>query len=281
MTAMLSELPLAIFTTLAPIGAGAFISLAATQCAGSFPTQDQGKRALKLMWLPLALVLVGFIASAFHLAAPGNMLHVAQGIGRSPLSNEVAVGGLFFVAAAVYWIVAASGKLGDAALKAFGILVGALGVLFAAFTGLAYMMETIPTWNSPLNIVAMIGYALVGGAALGAIMLDGEDRSFSGILSALALIGCALAFIGMIGVAVLASGLVSPTAVGADLVSQALPLIVIGLAGVAAASALSVLAVRSGKPSAAYAALLCAAGGVLAARLAFYALQMSVGISLM
>ncbi|WP_124060464.1 DmsC/YnfH family molybdoenzyme membrane anchor subunit [Gordonibacter sp. Marseille-P4307] len=282
MTAMLSELPLAIFTTLAPVGAGAFIALAAVQCAGAFPAQEQGTRALKLMWVPLALVLAGFIASAFHLAAPGNMLHVAEGIGRSPLSNEVTAGGLFFVVAAAYWIAASSGKLGDAALKAFGIAAGALGVVFAVFTGLAYMMETIPTWNSPLNIVAMIGYALVGGAALGLIMLDGDDRPFGRVLSALALIGCVLAFIGVIGVAAFASGLTSPIAAGSDLVAGALPMIVLGLALIAAASVLSMIAAsRPGKPSAAYLSLLLAVIGVLLARFAFYALQMSVGISLM
>ena len=65
MEAAFAELPLALFTTLAPMGAGAFIALALAFFTTTF-TDDQVKKIDRMTLIPLVVVLVGFAASFFH-----------------------------------------------------------------------------------------------------------------------------------------------------------------------------------------------------------------------
>ena len=67
MEAAFAELPLALFTTLAPMGAGAFIALALAFFTTTF-TDDQVKKIDRMTLIPFVVVLVGFAASFFHLA---------------------------------------------------------------------------------------------------------------------------------------------------------------------------------------------------------------------
>ena len=86
MEAAFAELPLALFTTLAPMGAGAFIALALAFFTTTF-TDDQVKKIDRMTLIPLVVVLVGFAASFFHLASPLHAAGVFAGIGSSPLSE--------------------------------------------------------------------------------------------------------------------------------------------------------------------------------------------------
>ena len=65
------EFPLTFFTTLAPLGAGAFFMLALSFCFADF-SKDQLKKIDRLTIIPLLVALVGLIASFFHLANPGH-----------------------------------------------------------------------------------------------------------------------------------------------------------------------------------------------------------------
>ena len=157
---------LAVFTTLAPVGAGAFIALAYTFIVGK-PDEAAAKRLDRWTALPLAVLALGFAGAFMHLANPLNAFGVFAGMGTSPLSNEVAVGVVFAALAVVYWALALTGKLAVSARRVYLAVLAALALVFAAFCGLAYMMPTIPTWNTPLSIVQMVGYALAGGTLLG------------------------------------------------------------------------------------------------------------------
>lgn len=175
-----AEAPLAMFTTLAPMGAAAFIVLLIAQMKGVYAgaaagaaagADDTGRRIDKLTLLPVVVVLLGFVGAFFHLANPLAALGVIDGIGRSPLSNEVTVGGIFVVVAIVYAVLAWAGKLGGGARTGALAVVSVLAVVFAVFCGLAYLMDTIPAWNQPSTVVQMLGFALLGGAALGTFVL--------------------------------------------------------------------------------------------------------------
>ena len=155
-----AELPLALFTTLAPLGAGAFIALACAFFTTSF-SDEQLKRIDRGTIIPLAIVIVGFICAFFHLASPMNAPSVFLGAG-SPMSNEIIAGCVFAIVAIVYVVVANAGKLCGSGRKGFAAVVAVLAVLFAIFTGLAYVMSTIATWDTPLVPVQMLGFALVG-----------------------------------------------------------------------------------------------------------------------
>ncbi len=123
--------------------------------------------------IPAVVLLVGFIGAFMHLASPFAAFGVFGGIGSSPLSNEIVAALVFCVVAIVYWALALAGKLPAAggARKALLIALAVLSLVFAVFCGLAYMMDTIPTWNTPASIVQMLGYAIAGGAAIGFTVL--------------------------------------------------------------------------------------------------------------
>ena len=181
MEAAFAELPLALFTTLAPAGAGAFVALACAFFAASF-TDEQLKKIDRMTLIPFVVVLVGFVCSFAHLASPLNAVNALNGFGSSPLTNEIVMGSVFVVVALAYLIVALTGKLKGAARKGFAAVVAVFAVVFACFTGFAYMMDTIASWNSPLLPLSIIGFCLGGGSAFAALVfalsgsMDGLGR---------------------------------------------------------------------------------------------------------
>ena len=278
MEAAFAELPLALFTTLAPMGAGAFIVLALAFFTTTF-TDDQVKKIDRMTLIPLVVVLVGFAASFFHLASPLHAAGVFAGIGSSPLSNEILVGSLFVVLALVYVILALAGKLSGGARKGLVAVVAVAAAVFACFTGMAYMMETIASWNSPLVVVQLLGFALLGGMPLGTLP-DALKGSFKTAGIVVAAAGAVLAIGGfcvqVMGVGGMENALVS----GADLVADVTIYLAVAVASLVLAAAGTVAALLGKSPvaMAGFGAVM-AVIGIFVARLVFYAVQLSVGLS--
>lgn len=285
METALNELPLAIFTTLAPLGAGAFVVLAAAVRSLKLDA-EQLKAVDRFSLIPAGLVAVGFVASFFHLASPLHAVGVFAGIGHSPLSNEIAVGMVFFVAMAVYVILGMAGKLSASVRKPFALVVAALALVFAVFTGLAYMMPTIPSWDSPLVPLEMLGMALFGGTLVGLAVLalakvvDGRDahmlKSLAFILGLSGLIIAAVALVGHVGVL---EGLWSPAVAGATLAEPVVPyLLAAGACGVVAVACLGASCFGKKVLVPALVGAVVALAGTFLVRFAFYAMQMSIGL---
>ena len=285
MEAALAELPLALFTTLAPMGAGAFVALALAFFTTSF-SDEQLKKIDRMTLVPVLVVLVGFAASFFHLASPLHAAGVFAGVGSSPLSNEILVGSLFVVLMAVYVILALAGKLAGGARKVFAAVVAVAALVFACFTGLAYVMPTIASWNTPMVPVQVLGFSLVGGMALGTLVLslagslgEATKGSFKLIAIVVAVAGLVLAAVGLL-VQVLAVGdMTTPLYAGADLVSEVMLFmaVAIGCLVLTAAATATALAGRSAAGMAVFATVL-AVVGIFIARIVFYAVQLSVGL---
>lgn len=282
---MMAELPLALFTTLAPIGAGAFIALAVAFFTTKF-SDEQLKKIDRMTTIPVVVLVAGFICAFFHLASPMHAFGVFAGLGASPLSNELLAGVVFAVLAIVYWIVALAGKLGEGARKGFSAVVAVMAVVFACFTGAAYMMETIASWNTPMVPVAVLGFSLLGGVSLGvlALALSGalEDAAKGGFKMAalvVLVIGLVLGVAGLLVQVMSVSGMGNALVDGADLVAAASAPMWIGVVCMVVAAAAAFMALRNSKSTAlAAAAPVLAIVGVFAARLAFYAVQLSVGL---
>lgn len=286
MEAALNELPLAIFTTLAPLGAGAFVVLAVAACSLKLDG-DALKAVDRFSLIPAALVLVGFIASFFHLAAPLHAVGVFAGIGHSPLSNEIAVGAVFFVAMALYVILGLAGKLTPKVRRPFAAVVAVLALVFAVFTGLAYMMPTIPSWNSPLVPIEMLAMALLGGTPVGmlALSLAGAlEKRTSHMVKSLAFM---LVLIGFVGSAVALVGhfdmlgeLWSPAVAGATLADPVMPFMAAAAVCAVIVAVLMGVACFGKKNATVFSAVAsCVAlAGVFLVRFSFYAVQMSIGL---
>lgn len=282
---MMAELPLALFTTLAPIGAGAFISLAVAFFTTKF-TDEQLKKIDRMTTIPVVVLVAGFICAFFHLASPMHAFGVFAGLGASPLSNELLAGVVFAVLAIVYWIVALAGKLGEGARKGFAAVVAVMAIVFACFTGAAYMMETIASWNTPMVPVAVLGFSLLGGVSLGVLVLalsgaleDAAKGGFKMAAPVVLVVGLVLGVAGLLVQVMSVSGMGNALVDGADLVAAASAPMWIGVVCMVVAAAAAFMALRNSKSTAlAAAAPVLAIVGVFAARLAFYAVQLSVGL---
>lgn len=282
---MMAELPLALFTTLAPIGAGAFIALAVAFFTTKF-SDEQLKKIDRMTTIPVVVLVAGFICAFFHLASPMHAFGVFAGLGASPLSNELLAGVVFAVLAIVYWIVALAGKLGEGARKGFAAVVAVMAVVFACFTGAAYMMETIASWNTPMVPVAVLGFSLLGGVSLGVLVLalsgaleDAAKGGFKMAAPVVLVVGLVLGIAGLLVQVMSVSGMGNALVDGADLVAAASAPMWIGVVCMVVATAAAFMALRNSKSTAlAVAAPVLAIVGVFAARLAFYAVQLSVGL---
>lgn len=282
---MMAELPLTLFTTLAPIGAGAFIALAVAFFTTKF-SDEQLKKIDRMTTIPVVVLVAGFICAFFHLASPMHAFGVFAGLGASPLSNELLAGVVFAVLAIVYWIVALAGKLGEGARKGFAAVVAVMAIVFACFTGAAYMMETIASWNTPMVPVAVLGFSLLGGVSLGVLVLalsgaleDAAKGGFKMAALAVLVVGLVLGVVGLLVQVMSVSGMGNALVDGADLVTAASAPMWIGVVCMVVAAAAAFMALRNSKSTAlAAAAPVLAIVGVFAARLAFYAVQLSVGL---
>ena len=282
---MMAEMPLALFTTLAPVGAGAFIALAVAFFTTKF-SDEQLKKIDRMTTIPVVVLVAGFICAFFHLASPMHAFGVFAGLGASPLSNELLAGVVFAVLAIVYWIVALAGKLGEGARKGFAAVVAVMAVVFACFTGAAYMMETIASWNTPMVPVSVLGFSLLGGICLGVLVLalsgaleDAAKGGFKMAALAVLIVGLVLGVAGLLVQVMSVSGMGNALVDGADLVAAASAPMWIGVVCMVVAAAAAFMALRNTKSTAlAAAAPVLAVVGVFAARLAFYAVQLSVGL---
>ena len=282
---MMAEMPLALFTTLAPVGAGAFIALAVAFFTTKF-SDEQLKKIDRMTTIPVVVLVAGFICAFFHLASPMHAFGVFAGVGASPLSNELLAGVVFAVLAIVYWIVALAGKLGEGARKGFAAVVAVMAIVFACFTGAAYMMETIASWNTPMVPVAVLGFSLLGGVSLGVLVLalsgaleDAAKGGFKMAAPVVLVVGLVLGIAGLLVQVMSVSGMGNALVDGADLVAAASAPMWIGVVCMVVAAAAAFMALRNSKSTAlAVAAPVPAIVGVFAARLAFYAVQLSVGL---
>lgn len=286
----LAELPLALFSTLAPLGAGAFLILAILFSTAT-PDNETLRRIDRLTAIPAALVIVGFIAAFFHLANPMHAFGVFANLGSSPLSNEIAAGCVFTAVMLVYWFWALTGKMPRNARKGLSWAVAALGLLFAWFTGMAYMIDTIPSWNTLASPIQTLGFALAGGTTVAILMLAlakcdalkaGATRT--AILTVLAA-GLVLGIGGLVFQLALVGSLENPLLNGATLVGNAGLLATCGVICLVAMGVCDTFAVQ-GKGTGALVgvstgAILLAIAGVLMLRLVFYVVQLSAGLSIM
>lgn len=160
-----SELHLALFTTLAPAGAVAYACMAAFLLLCARGTYEARARMLHALAFPVAVTWAGFIASAVHLGTPANALHVVTGVGRSPLSNEVAAAVVFLFFSGVCWLYSYRVQSLPAVEKALLAVSGVSALVFVGFTSVAYAVPTVLSWDiwfAPVNLwmsAAVLGFA--------------------------------------------------------------------------------------------------------------------------
>ncbi len=175
------EWPLLIFTFLAEVAVGTFICAGCAQLVLS--KRDNG--VSRTLFLPLmaasAIALcVGLIASLMHLgqiiSAPSALLN----IGSSWLSREVLFASLSLVGFVVTVMVTRK-SFGAAGTIAWGVST-VIGLVFLVSAGNAYLLPTIPLWNTAATPLSMIVGAFAAGCAtVGAfVLIVGARGGFAG-----------------------------------------------------------------------------------------------------
>ena len=280
----LHELPLALFTTIAPIGAGAFVALFIAFLKGNF-TADKLKAVDKYTILPIVVALVGMACSVPHLTNANNAVNVLNTIGSSPLANEMTALGVFLVLACLYWIIGVAGGLKNHGFRLVcsGIVANA-ALVFAVFVGFAYALPTQPVWNTLWTPVQIVGIELFGGMVMGMIVLisanadacveDGADNA----LAAVAVVGFVLACLATCVIwylgSVAASPVIDVAANAGSLIVFLVLFIIFGIIGVVCAF----FTAKIGSMSLlGWASLVVIIVARFFARLVFYGMQIGIG----
>ncbi|MBM7000778.1 dimethyl sulfoxide reductase anchor subunit [bacterium] len=289
---------LALFTTLTPAGAVATAFLALV-----LMTRPRQTRLAHALAAPLAVAWMGFVAAATHLGTPANALYTAAGVGRSPLSNEVATVVAFLFICGMCWL-ASFRRRQSAALDAIDragyVLCVASAMLAVTESAAAYGIATVPTWDVWQVPASLASGAVCAGSALAAGILrtlapdatTGDGRPAGRVRAAIA--ACATASIALVAHALT---LVSYACALADIGNEiagsvgqaaqhwpAAVMACVALAGAGVATIWFALRPDHGtRRSRARHAAVCFAGvvavfaGMLVARIAFYESYLSVG----
>lgn len=236
--------------------------------------------------IPLAASLVGLVASATHLGNPGNALYVFMGVGHSPLSNEVFCAIAFLGVASVCWLYSFSEHPGALRRRLGALLTIVSGAVFITAIALAYHVNTIPSWDTPLVPILLWANAVVGGPLLALLSLRIARLEFAcgvfgrglvAISSVALVVNMALCIVQAAGL----SSIENSYATAAALVPEygAMVAAFAVLAGAGCALCAYPLAIRHNL-SIAHCAAACAfvLAGVFVLRFAFYMTHMTVGL---
>ncbi|MGV8845858.1 dimethyl sulfoxide reductase anchor subunit family protein [Tessaracoccus sp.] len=171
----LGQLPMVIFTVFAQMSVGAFLVLGVIQVFGSLrhSSATVDRLADPALYAIGPTLILGLIASMFHMHDIGNVLNVVRHVGSSWLSREILMGsafaGLGFLFAAAQWFKWGTPRLRQA-LAAVTALVG-VGLVYV-MSMIYYSLKAVPSWNTWFTPVQFgITTVLLGSLAVGAAML--------------------------------------------------------------------------------------------------------------
>ena len=175
----LTQLPMVIFTVFAQMSVGAFLVLGAMQVFGSLRhSSATGDRlADPALYAIGPTLILGLLASMFHMHDVTHMFNVVRHAGSSWLSREILAGttfaGLGFLFAATQWFKWGS-PLFRRILAAVTALVGV--ALIYVMSMIYFSLQAVPSWNTWFTPVqfglttVLLGSLAVGAAILTAIM---------------------------------------------------------------------------------------------------------------
>ncbi|MGN0078592.1 MAG: dimethyl sulfoxide reductase anchor subunit family protein [Coriobacteriales bacterium] len=223
-----AEITLVLFTTLAPAGA---VGYAVIALAVMLEHSDEKASALSHhLVIPLSLATLGLIGAATHLGTPANALYVLTGLGRSPLSNEMAAAVVFLLVSSTYWLKSFGRPLSKAARCVWLTAASLAGLVFVGFIAVAYSVPSIPTWSLETTSVSLWLNAMSSGPLVGIATVALAHQPFSRKTVAL-LVGVAAAAVAANDIAIVlqwtAYGAIATTAAQAAGLVPPLPLALI------------------------------------------------------
>lgn len=155
------ELPLVFFTVLGQASAGLFLLALVSYKMGT-TNESQLKQA---NIIGLVLVMVGLLIGTLHVGQPLRAVNMLMGVGRSPMSNEILLSGLF-VAMACGTVFFSTLKKNSALAMLCNFATVIFGLAFVWSITQVYQLDTVPNWATSHTSLQLWMTVLVAGGAL-------------------------------------------------------------------------------------------------------------------
>lgn len=154
------ELPLVFFTVFAQSAVGLMLVAFISNRLG-LASEDVLKKANLLAF---ALMMAALVIGMFHLGHVFRAFNMLSGVGRSPMSDEIVLSGVFtaLLAGTVFFAVV---KKVPSVACVLNVLALVAGLVFVWSITRVYQLETVENWNTPYTSLQMWMTVLIGGGA--------------------------------------------------------------------------------------------------------------------
>lgn len=166
------EWPLIFFTVFAQTAVGAFIVMGLITLFGKADAHVKTAitRNMFFIWVFMGL---GFMASTMHLGSPMRAINALNQIGTSWLSREILFGSMFFGLGGLYWLLSVINKGSESIRKGLMVAAMVIGVVFMVAMTNVYIIDTVPTWDTPFTGQSFTLTAVICGVMLSLILMRG------------------------------------------------------------------------------------------------------------
>ncbi|OZS44232.1 dimethyl sulfoxide reductase anchor subunit family protein [Photobacterium sanguinicancri] len=164
------ELSLVLFTVLAQTAVGAYLIMSIANLVTNSRVDVKGRitRNMFFVWVVMGL---GFVASSTHLGSPMRAMNALNQVGTSWLSNEILTGSMFFAFGGLYWLLEVLDKGTEGVRKGLKIAGMVAGVAFMYSMVNVYLIDTVPTWNTPYTGWSFLLTMVVAGAIFASTLM--------------------------------------------------------------------------------------------------------------
>ncbi|MGR5129321.1 dimethyl sulfoxide reductase anchor subunit family protein [Photobacterium swingsii] len=164
------ELSLVLFTVLAQTAVGAYLIMTLANLVTNSRVDVKGRitRNMFFVWVVMGL---GFVASSTHLGSPMRAMNALNQVGTSWLSNEILTGSMFFAFGGLYWLLEVLDKGTEGARKGLKIAGMVAGIAFMYSMVNVYLIDTVPTWNTPFTGWSFLLTMVVAGAIFASTLM--------------------------------------------------------------------------------------------------------------
>jgi DMSO reductase anchor subunit len=125
------------------------------------PSFATGAFVTSALTVAVVFALAGALAPVLGIKKPPRSYRFLRGLGRSPLSRQALLVGLFTVLLVIHWALVLAGA-GGFALGVVTVVIGAAAVLAI---GLTYRLPSQPGWRHWSTLVSLFGGVLLVGVA--------------------------------------------------------------------------------------------------------------------
>ena len=151
-----NNVPAQVFLVLFPAALGCLLGSLVID-----PGFATGAFAISALTIAAVFALAGAVAPVLGIKKPPRSYRFVAGVGRSPLSRQALLVGLFTVLLVVHWALVVAGR----GILALGVVAAVAGGAAVLAIGLTYWLPSQPGWRHWSTLVSLFGGVLSVGVA--------------------------------------------------------------------------------------------------------------------